>query len=256
MAILPTGVLFYEPRNTPISTAGLVQPNCQRRFYLTGTTTLATVYQDGILSVPFSQSPNLIAADINGRFAPIYLDPSIVYRSQLLASVALGGATLEDVDPYVPSPFSLEASFKPALLARTTVGATSDPDLQIAIVAPLTQATYIYEAFLEFTQPGASGTTPGLDFEIAFSGSLVAGWALSYAFVGNLNGDVVGAGQVNVPQNTNGLAGANAIQGLFIRGVMTCSTGGVLAVQWGQANSSANAVTMSAGCIFTAQRIA
>jgi hypothetical protein len=256
MAILPTGVLFYEPRNTPISTAGLVQPNCQRRFYLSGGTTLAPVYQDGALVNVFSQSPTLITADINGRFPPIYLDPSLVYRAQLLSSLALGSAVLEDVDPVVPSPFSLEASFKPALLSRTTVGATADPDLQITIVPPITQATYIYEAFLEFTTPGATGTTPGLDFEIAFSGTLVPSWALSYGFVGNLNGPVVGAGQVNVANNGNGLSGASVIQGLFMRGVMTCSTGGVLSVNWGQANSSANAVILSAGCVFTAQRIA
>jgi hypothetical protein len=254
MATLPLGVLFYEPRNTPISTAGQVQPGCQRQFYLTGSTTLAPVYQDGALTVPFSQSPTLITADGFGRFPPIYLDPSIVYRSQLFSSLALGSAPLEDVDPYAPAPYTLKAVFKPTLTSRSLLpGVISDPDLQITIVPPSTQATYVFEAFLEFLTTGSTGTTPGLDWEINYSGTLVPGFASSFGFT---NSSGAGGGQVNVAITGQSLTTEPTLNGVFMRGVFTTSTGGTLAVQWGQANSAAPPTILAAGSVLTAQRIA
>ncbi len=94
----PTGILFNDPYNKPLSTTGQFQAGCYRIFYLSGTTTLATVYQDGFLQFPYSQTPVPITADSNGRFSPIYLDPTVAYRCQLFSA---GGILLEDADPYV-----------------------------------------------------------------------------------------------------------------------------------------------------------
>src|SRR5882762_6987445 len=113
----PTGILFTEPQNKPLSAAGLPMPLCYRFFYVTGTTTLAPVYQDGILTFPYSQNPTPITSDSNGRFPPIYLDPAIVYRVQLWTAA---NVKLEDVDPYVPAPRNLYIRTKPASTSRVT----------------------------------------------------------------------------------------------------------------------------------------
>jgi hypothetical protein len=256
MGILQNGVLFAEPRNTPISTVALVQPNCSRVFYATGTTTFAPVYRKGNLTEQYEQSPDPITADINGRFPPIYLDPSLVYRIQLFAPIAQGGGLLEDVDPYVPNPYYVITENKPAPTSRLTVGGSRDPDLTLVIPPPLAPtASYIFEAFLEFTTLGA-GTTPGLDFEIVFSGTLVPGYMSSYSFEAHLTASIASAGAVNVPINGLNLAAFPAPNGIFVRGTFTCSTGGFLYVQWGQANASTTAVVLTTGSVFTAQRIA
>jgi hypothetical protein len=252
MATLPPGVMFVEPQNTPLSaTAGLL-PLATRVFSLTGTLTAATIYTDGALTVPFTPSANIAVADGNGRFPPIYMDPSIVYRSQLFTAAA---ALLEDVDPYIPAPFSLKAAFKPAPTDRTAATTPIDPDLQIAIVPPLTQATYEYEALLEFTTTGASGAAPGLDLGMSFSGTLVTGFAVSYSIEGYLDGVSANAGQINSPSAFS-LQTTPALNAVFIHGVFTCSTGGTLAVAWGTATNTGVAVELAAGSVLTARRIA
>jgi len=101
----PTGMLFYDPRAKPLSTNGQFQPGCYLLFYGTGTTTLANVYADGGLTTLLSQTPGTsppsCTAASDGRFVPIYLDPSVIYRVQLYTA---GGIPLEDTDPYVPLP--------------------------------------------------------------------------------------------------------------------------------------------------------
>jgi hypothetical protein len=63
------------------------------QFYLTGTTTPASVYTSAALGVTLS---NPVVADAGGLFAPIYLDPAVTYRVQLQTS---GGTVIRDVDP-------------------------------------------------------------------------------------------------------------------------------------------------------------
>lgn len=96
--INPTGLLFFDAYDKPLSQTGQPQPLCYRVFYLTGTTTPATVYQDGFLNTPYAS--NTITADSNGRFSPIYLDPNVVYRVQLYNAA---NQLLEDVDPISPA---------------------------------------------------------------------------------------------------------------------------------------------------------
>lgn len=93
-----TGILFYDPRVKPLSTTGTYQPGCYLYFYATGTTTQTNVYADGNLTTPLAQ-PVVAAAD--GRFVPIYMDPSIIYRVQLYSA---SNVLLEDTDPVVPGP--------------------------------------------------------------------------------------------------------------------------------------------------------
>jgi hypothetical protein len=92
----PTGILYGEPWVKPLSTTGQFQAGCQLNFYLTGTTTPANVYQDGALTTPYAQP---ITADSAGRFSPIYLSPSTIYKVVLTSAASV---TLETTDPYVP----------------------------------------------------------------------------------------------------------------------------------------------------------
>ncbi len=61
-------VLFFQPLVGEVTEAG-----DQLFFFLTNTSTPVTVYQDGALSVEFTQP---VVADASGRFEPIYIDPT------------------------------------------------------------------------------------------------------------------------------------------------------------------------------------
>lgn len=103
----PTGVLFVDPQAKPLSTVGQFQAAAYLLFYLTGTTTPANVYADGLLATPLSQVPGTsqpsCTADSAGRFNPIYLNPATLYRVQMYTAL---GVKIEDTDPYVPTPFN------------------------------------------------------------------------------------------------------------------------------------------------------
>jgi hypothetical protein len=83
-------------------------PGAYYNFYVSGTTNPAQVYQDAGLTLPYpsaslnGSSPiyTVIQADGTGAFAPMFLNPEIIYRVQLYNST---WSLIEDVDPYVPS---------------------------------------------------------------------------------------------------------------------------------------------------------
>ena len=63
------------------------------RFYVSGTTNNATTYSDAALTTP---NTNPVIADSAGRFPPIYLNPDVDYRLQVLDA---NNAILADRDP-------------------------------------------------------------------------------------------------------------------------------------------------------------
>lgn len=67
------------------------------KFFLTGTSTPAAIYQDGNLTTAFSPAGQA-TADSYGRFAAIYLDTSVTYKVQLFNSA---NTLLRTLDPYV-----------------------------------------------------------------------------------------------------------------------------------------------------------
>ena len=131
----PTGVLFTDPQAKPLSTTGLPQAAAYYLFFLTGTTTPAAVYADGLLTTPLSQVPGTpqpsCTADSAGRFNPIYLNPSTIYRVQLFNAL---GSKLEDTDPYVV----------PGIGNAAIIGAVLFPRSAAEIAAGVTPSAYQY----------------------------------------------------------------------------------------------------------------
>jgi len=105
---MATGQLFYDPVARPLSSLGVAMPGAYYNFYVSGTTTPATVYQDAALTLPYpaaalnGSSPlfSIVQADGTGAMPPIFLNPVTIYRVQLYSST---WSLIEDVDPYVPS---------------------------------------------------------------------------------------------------------------------------------------------------------
>jgi len=86
-------MLFSLPRQVPVAN-GNTYPGARLTFMRSGTTTLATVYQDAARTVPHT---NPVIASSSGVFAPIYLDPGVQYKARLTNS---SGALLRpDADP-------------------------------------------------------------------------------------------------------------------------------------------------------------
>ena len=102
------GSIFVRPKAAPISGSGAPYAGAKYTFYLTGTSTLATVYTDSALSVAHS---NPVIADANGTFAPIWLDPTKTYRAKLTTAA---NVLIEDIDPVDGRASSAGVTFLPA----------------------------------------------------------------------------------------------------------------------------------------------
>jgi hypothetical protein len=155
----PAGVLFYDGRAKPLSPTGVFQPGATLLFFDTGTLTPAPVYADGALTTPLSQ-PVTAAGD--GRFIPIYLDPSIIYRYQLFSNTPIVGVMQEDIDPFVAGPdlstFVTNASLT-ATLADYVLSTQLAATLSSFLSADTAAATYMPLAGGTFTGP-VNGITP------------------------------------------------------------------------------------------------
>lgn len=90
---MSTGVLLTQPVLVAVNGDGEPISGALLRFYLTGTTTPASIYADAALSTPLA---NPTVANGNGQFPAIYLDPTVTYRVQLQTASA---AVLADIDP-------------------------------------------------------------------------------------------------------------------------------------------------------------
>ncbi|MCC7462085.1 MAG: hypothetical protein IT480_06430 [Gammaproteobacteria bacterium] len=100
--------LFYDPRPRPLSLAGEIMPGCYYQFYATGTTTPANVYADDALTTPLT---NPVVADADGRFVPIYMDSSTVYRVQLYDADDVLQYDVDPVHPHATVPAGTVALF-------------------------------------------------------------------------------------------------------------------------------------------------
>ena len=112
------GHVFADPRQN------LRAANGQLSFFLTGSGTAATVYQDAGLTTPYTQP---IIADAGGTFAPIYLNPfATAGKLRVQLKTAGGASTVWTVDPY----------WIPQVLTTTSGSLQQDTQGEIKIPAP------------------------------------------------------------------------------------------------------------------------
>jgi hypothetical protein len=110
-----TGILLQQPLVQQLDANGNPVSAAAFYFYLTGTTTPATVYSDTDLTTPLS---NPVVADSAGRLANVYLDPAVTYRVRVYTAV--GGSLIRDIDPY-----SITSSASAVTYLSTATGAVS-----------------------------------------------------------------------------------------------------------------------------------
>jgi len=127
----------------------------------------------------------------------------------------------------------------------STTTVTIDPDLQIAIP---TGGTYVLEAWLN----DATGTsTGGLKGQFSYSGSLTAGyWGMN------------GVGTAVTPVSLTAIGATAEFQSaqtgvgnMPVRGMIQCTSAGVLSFQWAQNASNGTASVVSAGSYLRVVRV-
>jgi hypothetical protein len=106
-----TGTLLHDPVIRAVDDNGEPLSGAQLQFYATGTTTPQAVYSDDTQGTPLS---NPVVADSGGLFAPIYLNPALTYRAQLLNSA---GTLIADMDPINGSQTLAAGAVTAAMLA-------------------------------------------------------------------------------------------------------------------------------------------
>jgi len=125
-------------------------------FYLTGGTTLATVYQNSALTLPHA---NPVVASADGLFPAIYLDPTKIYRVKLTDSSGDTSSPIEDIDPLNGSDSSIGTS-------DIQDGAVTAAKCDSALVTDLLGYTPVNVAgdtmtdHLRLSYPGAPTTLP------------------------------------------------------------------------------------------------
>ena len=115
-----TGILITNPTYRAVDANGVPMSGAQLQWYLTGTTTPSAVFTSATLATPLA---NPVISDSAGLFPPMFRDPTVTYRAQLLASL---GALVQDLDP-VAAPFvnpsgSIIATMLLAGTAVTNIG--------------------------------------------------------------------------------------------------------------------------------------
>ncbi len=135
---MSTGTLAPAFWYTALDDNGAIVPDAELFFYLSGTPTPATVYQDADLSTAWAFPA---AADSSGRIV-VYLDPA-VGALKLIVKTAAGVQFGPTVDPVTP----------------TNAGASGLGDIfefGSNSTAPITQTTYTSGATYDKIQPGSA----------------------------------------------------------------------------------------------------
>jgi hypothetical protein len=179
--------LFTSPFVPAFNASGVLAPGSTLTFYLTGTTTLANIYDDADLTTPLA---NPITADAGGQFPAIYLDPKIVYRVVLTPPT---GSPMER-DPYTDQDVVLRlsrfVSFAAAIAAASGGTLLVDRDETITTEMAIPVDTTIQGAggVLTASSNAFNMLAPG-------SGCVLEGLILRGPFLGELASlDTVGHG--------------------------------------------------------------
>ena len=135
---MATGTLAPAFWFTAIDDDGLIMPGALLSFFLSGTSTAATVYHDAALATPWTQPAE---CDANGRIV-VYLDPA-VGNLKMTMTDADGVSVGPTVDPIAPT-----NAGSSGLGEIFVFGSNSS--------SPITQTTYNSGATFDTLQPGSS----------------------------------------------------------------------------------------------------
>lgn len=113
--------LFQLPKQTVIDSSVRVSPGALANFYATGTVIRQDTYTDSALTIP---AANPVVADANGVFAPIYLDPTKVYKLTLTTSAAVLIYTVDPCNDQALSALSIGLLLYPRSTAEFAAGVT------------------------------------------------------------------------------------------------------------------------------------
>jgi hypothetical protein len=244
------GRLFSLAFTKPLSTTGAPLPGARMYFFTSGAyTTQQTVYADALLQTPLSQP---VTADASGRFPPVFLNPALLYSWQLYSS---GSILLEQADPVNAQNTAIPASMVVAAdtSRASTTALAADPYLTYAIP---TAGTYAVVLDLS-VYTSSDGATPGIKYQINFSGSVNASAGNAFAATGAMDG-----GSLTITQSAFSLDGTIAAplsatlnNMMRIAGTIQVISPGTLALLWAQNVSSANATTVLQGSSMTVTRL-
>ena len=141
--------LFVLPKAVPVNSGGTPHAAAEANFYATGTTTAQNTFTDSALSTPHA---NPVVSDSSGVFAPIYLDPGLIYK--LTLTEASAGPLIYTVDPVSSQP--------PPFYSRTAA----------EITAGVTPTDFQY--LDNVLRNGAVGTTGTISSQTAFADAVLA----------------------------------------------------------------------------------
>jgi hypothetical protein len=210
-----------DPLFDIVNAVGAPISGAKARFYLTQTTNNATTYSDSALTTP---NTNPVIADSAGRFPPIYLNPDVSYRLQILDA---SNVLIVDRDPIYTAGESsdgdswLVLSNVAALQAKT--GSPSEPELvrlSYNHVEGDGGGVFYYDA--SDTTTADNGGTVIVDaaskrWKRQYSGPLNANWFgdLSSAFTASVQAAITAAGTygtVQIPYGSYSLTGTLSLQ--------------------------------------------
>lgn len=261
-AITQTGILFAEPYNKPLSTAGQFQPGCYLVFMSGGI--VVPVYRDPQLLWPHNQTSipgygppskyaitSGVVADGTGRFPPIYLDPAISYSYTLYSAA---GTVLETGTNITSSDTTQTGeAVKPFL---TSIGSGTVPIIDPALQLPLTPGTWRIEANLSFADSNSSAF--GLQVGVYYSGTLNAGAINAFTIYGLMNDASVvnGSLTVNTAVPFATIDATSTFNILNVAGTIQVSTAGVLSIKWSYDTAGNSILSMPPGSALYAQKLA
>jgi hypothetical protein len=232
-----TGTFLPAPVFRAVDASGLPLPGAQLQFYLTGTTTPASVYTSASLGTALA---NPVVADSGGLFAPIYVDPTVTYRAQLLNAA---GTLIRDIDPVAAPP---------------TIGAGAVTASMLAAGAALSNLgfTPLNKAGDTATNLVISSTgTPSI-YSAGYLGLPVNEQDASYTFVVGDTGRMVrcnnaGASTYTVPPNTFPLGATIVVRNAVVSaGVLTIARGSGVTL-YGAGGSTSKDWALAAGGLAT-----
>jgi hypothetical protein len=254
-AVTQVGLLFAEPWNKPLSTAGKFQTGCYLVF-TNAAGTLLPVYRDPALLWPYNQTsipgsgPQVenaivsgIASDATGAFRPIYLNPSLQYSYTLFSSsgaVLEGPTTAVTTSINVPNTQQVIQAQKISTSSRSnTVALANDPDLQISLAA----GVYRLEMDLIWVSSAASGDN--IQFEIAYSTTNGVQPLLAFGLMNNASFDsILAINATSASVAINNVPNQNI---LHVVGSVQFTTAGTVSIKWAQGTASTDVVSLCVG---------